>query len=195
MGCFIETFGQSTGIGTVSVRSLTANPLAKLAVARRLRVVDFAASGGLTRGGRRCQALHRPSRSRSPLVPRYLGTSLAGRRDCVRLPTRSAARCTSRVRPRRRCAEHGVVWVADIARAPGAPREYSGYVQIRLGWVTALSCRQGSPLAVLAPRRPPQSSAADLTEDMLTGSTIWRSQQGANSRSSLRLSQPEIRTS
>lgn len=50
-GAFIETFGQSTGIGTVSVSSLTANPLAKLAVARRLRVVDFAASGGLTRAG------------------------------------------------------------------------------------------------------------------------------------------------
>jgi hypothetical protein len=50
-GAFIETFGQSTGISTVSVNSLTVNPLARLSVSRRLRVVDFAASGGLTRAG------------------------------------------------------------------------------------------------------------------------------------------------
>jgi hypothetical protein len=50
-GAFIETFDQSTGISTVSVSSLTANPLAKLSLSRPLRVVDFAASGGLTRAG------------------------------------------------------------------------------------------------------------------------------------------------
>jgi hypothetical protein len=50
-GAFIETFGQSTGISTVSVSSLTANALARLSLSRRLRVVDFAASGGLTRAG------------------------------------------------------------------------------------------------------------------------------------------------
>jgi hypothetical protein len=50
-GAFIETFGQSTGISTVSVRSLTAHPLARLSFSRSLRVVDFAASGGLARAG------------------------------------------------------------------------------------------------------------------------------------------------
>jgi hypothetical protein len=50
-GAFIETFGQSTGIATVSVNSLTVNPLAKLSLRRPLHVVDFAASGGLTRAG------------------------------------------------------------------------------------------------------------------------------------------------
>jgi len=48
---FIETFGQSTGISTVSVSSLTASSLARLSLIRHLRVVDFAASGGLTRAG------------------------------------------------------------------------------------------------------------------------------------------------
>jgi hypothetical protein len=60
-GAFIETFGQSTGISTVSVNSLTANPLARVSLRRRLRVVDFAASGGLTRVGadaRLCSGPH-----------------------------------------------------------------------------------------------------------------------------------------
>jgi hypothetical protein len=60
-GAFIETFGQSTGISTVSVSSLTANPLAKLSLNRPLRVVDLAASGGLARAGadaRLCMGPH-----------------------------------------------------------------------------------------------------------------------------------------
>ncbi len=39
------------GVSTVSVRSLTAHPLARLTFSRSLRVVDFAASGGLARAG------------------------------------------------------------------------------------------------------------------------------------------------
>jgi hypothetical protein len=50
-GAFIETFGQATGISTVSVNSLTSNPLARISLSRPLRVVDFAGSGGLTRVG------------------------------------------------------------------------------------------------------------------------------------------------
>jgi hypothetical protein len=64
-GAFIETFGQSTGISTVSVHSLTANPLATLSLDRPIRVVDFSASGGLTRAGadaRLCTGPHDLSR-------------------------------------------------------------------------------------------------------------------------------------
>jgi hypothetical protein len=50
-GAFIETFGQVTGVSSVTVRSLVANPLVKIGLNRPLKVVDFAASGGLPRVG------------------------------------------------------------------------------------------------------------------------------------------------
>jgi hypothetical protein len=50
-GAFIETFGQVTGVSSVTVTTLVANPLAKVALGRPLRMIDFVASGGLTRIG------------------------------------------------------------------------------------------------------------------------------------------------
>jgi hypothetical protein len=50
-GAFIETFGQATGISSVTVTSLVANRLAKIAVDRPLKLADFAASGGLAAVG------------------------------------------------------------------------------------------------------------------------------------------------
>jgi hypothetical protein len=73
-GAFIETFGQSTGVSTVSVNSLTANPLARVALSRPLRVVDFAASGGLTRVGadaRLCSGPHDLARRWSLAIWRH----------------------------------------------------------------------------------------------------------------------------
>jgi hypothetical protein len=64
-GAFIETFGQSTGVSSVTVNSLVANPLARISLSRPLRVIDFAASGGLTRVGadaRLCSGDHDLSR-------------------------------------------------------------------------------------------------------------------------------------
>src|SRR5262245_21545494 len=73
-GAFIETFGQSTGIATVSVSSLTANPLAKISLERRIHVVDFAASGGLPRAGadaRLCTGPHDLARRWSLAIWRH----------------------------------------------------------------------------------------------------------------------------
>lgn len=50
-GAFIETFGQVTGISSVTVTSLVKNPLARIELDRPLTVVDFTASGGLARVG------------------------------------------------------------------------------------------------------------------------------------------------
>jgi hypothetical protein len=73
-GAFIETFGQATGISTVSVNSLTANPLVSISLSRPLRVIDFSASGGLTRAGadaRLCSGDHALSRRWSLAVWRH----------------------------------------------------------------------------------------------------------------------------
>jgi len=63
-GAFIETFGHDTGIRVVTKAALEANPLAEVHLARPLRVVDLAASGGLARIGadeRLCSGDHRLS--------------------------------------------------------------------------------------------------------------------------------------
>jgi hypothetical protein len=73
-GAFIETFGQATGVSSVTVSSLTANPLAKIALNRPLHVMDFASSGGLARVGadaRLCTGDHALSRRWSLAVWRH----------------------------------------------------------------------------------------------------------------------------
>ena len=73
-GAFIETFGQATGVSSVTVSSLTANPMARIALNRPLHVVDFASSGGLARVGadaRLCTGDHTLSRRWSLAVWRH----------------------------------------------------------------------------------------------------------------------------
>lgn len=73
-GAFIETFGQVTGISSVTVTSLAANPLAKIALDRPLKLVAFAVSGGLARVGadaRVCTGDHGLSRRWSLAVWRH----------------------------------------------------------------------------------------------------------------------------
>jgi len=49
--CFIESCGPTTGVPAVSVAFLEARAIAKLEVTEKLRFIDLASSGGLTRIG------------------------------------------------------------------------------------------------------------------------------------------------
>lgn len=50
-GAFIETFGQATGMSSVTSRSLVERPVARLDLSRPLTAIDLFASGGLARVG------------------------------------------------------------------------------------------------------------------------------------------------
>lgn len=59
--CFIETFGQETGVRFVTMSALAASSLTEIRSRRKLRLIDLASSGGLARvgaDGRLCSGDH-----------------------------------------------------------------------------------------------------------------------------------------
>ena len=130
-GAFIETFGQATGVSSVTVSSLAANPMAKIALSRPLQVMDFASSGGLARVGadaRLCTGDHELSRRWSLAVWRHPAQVDGIAYGCRHDPPRSQLLSSTG----RRIIFSVVARTAHITGKRGAVRKDSRYLRIWL---------------------------------------------------------------